>query len=324
MTPDLRIYISKTFKGFMFFLCKGVFLLGMLGTLAAGCSRNLDLAKIVAKNIAYESQHPIQPPASKLKVFPRDNPGIHVGWVGHSTVLLSFYGTLILTDPNFSHRIVIARRAVDLPIKPEEIKELDLILISHAHYDHLDLSSLKRLPRESSMIVPPGCKALINGLGFSKIVEMKWGETFSANGLQVEAIQPAHWGRRGPFDDEDRGYNSYILTKNGKSILFAGDTGYSKVFEEKGKGREIFAAFFPISAYRPDWFRQNHASPEEALQMFVESGAQFMIPIHWGTFILSHEPLEEPLERLKAEAKRLGIEDRVIILQHGESFTVQD
>jgi len=298
--------------------------MGILGMLTAGCTRQIDLAKIVAKNISYEIRNPVQPPFSKLKVFPRDNPGIHVGWVGHSTVLLSFYGTQILTDPNFSNRIKIARRVVGLPIEPEEIKDLDLILISHAHYDHLDLDSLKRLPKAAQLIVPPGSKDLLDNSGFSQIVEMKWGETFSANGLRVEAFRPTHWGRRSPFEHEDRGYNSYLLTKNGKSIIFAGDTGYSKVFEEKGRGREILTAFFPISAYRPDWFRQNHASPEEALQMFVESGAKFMFPIHWGTFILSHEPLEEPLERLKAEARRLGIEDRVNILKHGESFTVPE
>jgi L-ascorbate metabolism protein UlaG (beta-lactamase superfamily) len=303
---------------------RGILLMGILGMLTAGCGRNLDLAKIVAKNIAHESRHPIRPPASKLKAFPRDNPGIQMGWVGHSTMLLSFYGTLILTDPNFSHRIFVARRAVDLPIRPEEIKELDLVLISHPHYDHLDLPSLKRLPRETPVIVPPGCKDLIDGLGFSKVVEMKWGETFPANGLRVEAFRPMHWGRRSPFEDEERGYNSYLLTKNGKAILFAGDTGYSRVFGEKGEGREILVAFFPISAYKPDWFRQNHATPEEALKMFMESGARYMVPIHWGTFILSHEPLEEPYKRLKAEASRLGIEDRVIILQHGESLTVPE
>jgi hypothetical protein len=143
-----------------------------LGTIfISGCGRQIDLLKIVGKNIAYESRHPLLPPASKLRAFPRDNPGIHVGWVGHSTVLLSFYGTLILTDPNFSRRIVIARRVVDLPIKPDEIKELDFILVSHPHYDHLNVPSLKRLPKESSVIVPPGCKDLIDGLGFSKVVE---------------------------------------------------------------------------------------------------------------------------------------------------------
>jgi len=293
-----------------------------LGTIFVnGCGRNLDLLKIVGKNIAYESRHPLLPPASKLKAFPRDNPGIHVGWVGHSTVLLSFYGTLILTDPNFSHRIVIARRVVDLPIKPDEIDELDFILVSHPHYDHLDVPSLRQLPKESSVIVPPGCRDLIDGLGFSRVVELKWGETFSANGLQVEAFRPMHWGRRSPFEDEERGYNSYLITKNGKTILFAGDTGYSKIFEEKGRGRDIAIAFFPITAYNPGWFQQNHATPEDALKMFLESGAKLMVPIHWGTFILSHEPLEEPLQRLRAEAKRLGVEDRVVVLKQGESFT---
>lgn len=298
--------------------------MGMLGMLAAGCTRQIDLAKIVAKNIAYEFRNPVQAPASRLKIFPKDNPGIHAGWIGHSTVLLSFYGTQILTDPNFASRIVIARRAVGLPIEPEEIKELNLILISHAHYDHLDIPSLKRLPRAAIVIVPWGNSDLIKGLGFSRVVEMKWGESFAIDGLIVEAFQPAHWGKRHPFDSEDRGYNSYLLTKNGKSLLFAGDTGYSKIFTEKGGGREIVCAFLSIGAYKPDWFRQNHASPEEALKMFAESGARFMIPIHWGTFILSHEPLEEPMKRLKAEAARLGLEERVIILKHGESFTVPE
>jgi L-ascorbate metabolism protein UlaG (beta-lactamase superfamily) len=300
---------------------KGVFFMGMLGILAAGCSRNLDLAKIVAKNVSYEIRHAVQPPAAKLKVFSPDNPGIHAGWVGHSTVLLSFYGTQILTDPNFSNRIKIARRVVALPIEPEEIKELDLILISHAHYDHLDQPSLKRLPKKAFLIVPRGCKALVEGLGFSTVIEMGWNQVIEAHGLRIEAIHPAHWGRRSPWDEEDRGYNSYLISKDRKGILFAGDTGYSPIFAEKGKEQKLSLAFFPISAYKPDWFQANHATPEHALQMFLESGAQFMIPIHWGTFILSHEPLEEPIERLKAEGRRLKIEERVVILKQGESFT---
>ena len=305
-------------------LCRSLIMTGIFSILLTGCSRNLDLAKVVAKNIAYEFRHPVQPPAAKLKVFPRDNPGIHVGWVGHSTVLLSFYGTQILTDPNFSNRIIIARRLVGLPVEPEEIKELDLILISHAHYDHLDRDSLKRLPKKALLIIPRGCKEFVEGLGFSRIMEMNWGQVLETQALRIEAIQPAHWGRRSPWDENDRGYNSYIISKNGKTVLFAGDTGYSKIFEEAGQKQNLSLAFFPITAYKPDWFRGNHASPEESLQMFLESGAQFMVPIHWGTFILSHEPLEEPLERLKTEARRLGVEDRVIILKHGESFTVPE
>lgn len=306
---------------------KRIFIMAMMGALLsilAGCSGSLDLAKIVAKNITYEIRHPLQPPAEMLQVPPRGNPGIHAGWVGHSTVLLSFYGSLILTDPNFANRVKTARRVVGLPIEPEAIKDLDLILISHAHYDHLDLKTLERMPRKALLILPIGCKVLVEGLGFSRVVELKWGETHSMDGLLVEAIRPAHWGRRNPFDEENRGYNSYLLTKNGKTVLFAGDTGYSKTFGEKGQGRDIVISFFPITAYRPDWFRLNHATPEEALKMFQECGARFIVPIHWGTFILSHEPLEEPLERLKVEATRLGIEDRVVVLKHGESFTVPE
>jgi len=303
---------------------RGILLMGMLGISAAGCTRQIDLAKIVAKNIAYEIGHPIQAPAAKLNLFPKGNPGIHIGWVGHSTVLMSFGGFAILTDPNFAKRVVISRRAVGLPLEPEEIKELDLILISHAHYDHLDRPSLKRLPKNALLVVPQGCQDLVDGLGFSKVLEVKWNEIFQVRGMTIEAIQPAHWGKRSPFDNDHRGYNSYLLSQNGKRILFAGDTGYSRIFEVKGKEGTIDLAFLPISAYKPDWFRRNHASPEEALKMFVESGAKFMVPIHWGTFILSHEPLTEPPEKLKIEAKRLGIEDRVITLKHGESFTLPE
>jgi L-ascorbate metabolism protein UlaG (beta-lactamase superfamily) len=308
----------------MLSLNKGVLLLSLLGIMLPGCGRQLDLLKIVGKNFVYEIRHTVQPPAAKLNPFRRGNPGTHVGWIGHSTILMSFSGFFILTDPNFSNRIKIARRVVGLPIEPEEIRELDLILISHAHYDHLDLASLKRLPKQSLLVVPEGCRVLVDGLGFLRVVEMKWNDVLPFQGLTIEAIQPSHWGKRSPFDDEDRGYNSYLLSANGKRILFAGDTGYSRAFEEKGKERTIDLAFLPISAYKPAWFRRNHVSPEEALKMFIESGAKFMIPIHWGTFILSHEPITEPPERLKIEAKRLGIENRVVLLRQGESFTLPE
>ena len=113
---------------------RGLTITVIAGMMLPGCSQQLDLLKIVGKSFSYEWGHPVKPPAAKLEVFPPDNPGIHAGWVGHSTVLISFYGTQILLDPNFSHRIKIARRAVELPIQPEEIKDLDFILITHAHY----------------------------------------------------------------------------------------------------------------------------------------------------------------------------------------------
>ncbi len=295
----------------------------ILGFLS-GCGRNYDLFKIVAKNFAYEIKNPIHPPAAKLTIPPRSNPGIHASYVGHSTIFLSLYGTYILTDPNFSHRIKISRRVVESPILPKEIKELDIVLITHAHFDHLDIPSLKELPKGALLVIPTGCRDLVEGLGFSTVVELGWNDTISQNGISIRAFAPAHWGRRSPWDDRERGYNSYLITKNSHSILLAGDTGYSKSFETVGKGGRISVAFFPITAYEPEWFRRNHANPEEAIQMFKESGAEFMVPIHWGTFILSHESLDEPLNRLKAEAKRLRMEDRVIILRHGEMFTVPD
>lgn len=301
---------------------KWITIMSLLGILGAGCTRQVDLAKIAARNITYPITHSMQPPASKLEIFAKNNPGIHAGWIGHSSVLVSFSGTNLLMDPNFSRRIKIARRVVDVPLQPEEIPDLDFILISHSHYDHLDVPSLKRLPKQAVLIIPKGCRDLVENLGFSRVKEMGWDEAFEADGLRIEAIHPIHWGKRSPFDDKARGYNSYLISKGDKAILFAGDTAYSRVFGEVGKQRKISLAFFPISAYKPDWFQGNHATPEQALQMFLESRSGYMIPIHWGTFILSHEPLGEPIERLNREAKRLGIEDRVIVLRQGESFTI--
>ncbi|MGB9699663.1 MAG: MBL fold metallo-hydrolase [Thermodesulfobacteriota bacterium] len=309
----------------IFMLSIPVFLILMVTiSFITGCGRYWDLAKIVAKNITYEVRYPIQPPKTQLRIPPRANPGIHVGWVGHSTFLISFLGIYILTDPNFAERLLIARRVVGLPIKPEEISELDIILITHAHYDHFDLESLKRLPKKSHLIIPRGCLDLVSKWPFLKVIEMSWEDRKEIQNVQIEAFRPAHWGKRSFFDNKDRGYNSYLISKQGRHILFAGDTGYTPIFAQKGKNIKIDLAFFPITAYKPDWFRRNHASPEEALQMFIESGAKFMIPMHWGTFILSHEPLPEPVERLQKEARRLGIDDRVIILEHGETFTFPD
>jgi L-ascorbate metabolism protein UlaG (beta-lactamase superfamily) len=302
-------------------------IMGLLGLMLTACGRYWDLSKIVAKNFAYEIQNPVQPPASRLEMPLPENPKSHeifAGWVGHSTVLINLSGTTVLTDPNFSRRIKIARRVVGLPIEPEDIKNLHLILISHAHYDHLDLPSLKRLPKGALIVIPPGCRDLVEALGFAGVIELGWNERFRFQDLEIEAFKPAHWAKRSWFDEVVRGYNAYLLTKRGKTILFAGDTGYSQGFAEKAKGRDLLVSLLPITAYKPEWFRPNHLTPEEALKIFQETQSQFLIPMHWGTFILSHEPLGEPIERLKSEAIRLGVQDKVVILKHGESFTVPE
>ena len=171
-------------------LLRKFFIVAMMGVFAimvTGCSRYWDLAKIVGRNLVYELQNPVRSPAAKMNLPSSgnpENPQIYAGWIGHSTVFLSFAGTQVLTDPNFSSQVKIARRIVGLPIEPEEIKNLQLILISHSHYDHLDLPSLKRLPKEAVVVIPPGCRDLVEGLGFAGIVELGWNERFTFQDLQ--------------------------------------------------------------------------------------------------------------------------------------------
>ena len=294
-------------------------MVAMLAPLLSGCQPYFTITRITFRNISYQLNHPIQPAPSRPEVNPIDTGGIKVSWIGHATMLINFYGTLILTDPNFSHRVGMARRIVEPALKPSELPPIDLIVISHAHFDHFNLGSLKRLPKNNILIIPRNCRDLVEGMGFTQVIELDWKEEVVVKGVVVKALRPNHWGRRTPFDDRERGYNAYILTKGGRSILFGGDTAYTKAIGDEGKGYNLAFAILPIGAYSPELWHKRHATPEEALQMFLESGAEYMIPMHWGTFILSLEPIGEPIERLKAEAQRLGVKRRILFLRPGET-----
>lgn len=300
----------------------GVLILADLVAVLSGCQRALTITRITFRNLAYQLAHPVRAPEAKPDFHRLNKEAIQVSWLGHATTLINFYGTIILTDPNFSPRVGIARRLVAPPVKVLELPAIDLIVISHAHLDHLDKRSLKQLPQGATLVIPRNSSDLVKEMNFKQVVELDWEKEVTIKGVTIRAFRPAHWGRRTPFDDNDRGYNSYILTKDGKSILFGGDSAYTTAFGQQGRKYDLVLALIAIGAYRPELWRRSHATPEEALKMFLESGARYFVPIHWGTFILGLEPIEEPTERLTAEAQRLGIRDRVIVLGHGESADI--
>jgi len=239
--------------------------------------------------------------------------------LGHATLLMNYFGVRVISDPTFFPRVGLSfaslftigpHRLTPAPLKPEELPALDLILITHAHMDHLDVPSLEALPKTAVVIACTGCGALIRPLGFNDVRELGWGDKTEVDGLTVTAMGARHWGKRWPPYGRDYGYNSYVLEKNGVRMLLACDSAWTGLFAALHNDPPEVAAF-SIGAYDP-WI-WNHADPEQVWAMFKETGARYLIPIHWGTFRLSREPADEPIRRLIAAS---GNEAGEIVLRH--------
>jgi L-ascorbate metabolism protein UlaG (beta-lactamase superfamily) len=250
---------------------------------------------------------------------------ISVAWLGHATVLLQVYGTWVLTDPVLESRVGIGRgsaklgprRLVKPALRVRELPPLDLLLLSHAHMDHTDLGTLCSLRREVPVIVQPGNRDLVRR--FRRVEELGWGERTAVGGVAVESVEVRHWGAR-MVTDRHRGYGGYLISKGGRTVLFAGDTAFTDAFDRLGARVKVDLAILPIGAYDP-WIA-NHASPEEAWRMFKGLGAEYLLPVHHSTFRLSREPVEEPMERLLAAA---GDESwRVVASEVGGSWTLPE
>jgi L-ascorbate metabolism protein UlaG (beta-lactamase superfamily) len=250
-----------------------------------------------------------------------------VTFIGHSSFLLQMDGRKVLIDPVFAKRLVVLRRQRRPGLLVEELPPIDLVLLTHAHMDHLDMSSLRRVVRATrrlrgaapEVVVPHGVEDLVARMGFAKVHGMGWWNEIEVQGLRVTMTPCKHWGAR-MFRDTHRGYGGYCIAGGGLSVYHSGDTAYFDGFAEVGRRLKPDVALLPIGAYFPDTYRAVHTSPEEAVQGFVESGARWMVPMHYGTFRLGREPIEEPPVRLMEEAKRLGIESKIRILEEGETM----
>ncbi len=253
---------------------------------------------------------------------------ITAAWLGHATVLINFFGTTILTDPVFSERVGIEvlgmtigpKRRVEPALRIGDLPRIDLVLLSHGHMDHLDIPSLQHFPPDIPVIMAKNTADIIDDLAFRDVRELDWGERAEAAGVHVEAFQVRHFGWRFPWETdrsktgtrEGRSFNAYLITKNGRSILFGGDTAYQEHFREiTRRGIVPELAIMPIGAYDP-WIR-NHCNPEQAVLMADHAGASTIMPIHFDTFIQSDEPDGEAIARLKAALSatpgRLALEE---------------
>jgi L-ascorbate metabolism protein UlaG (beta-lactamase superfamily) len=270
-------------------------------------------------------ERPMTGVSRPVKLADRETLG--VTFIGHSSFLLQINGRKVLIDPVFSKRLILLRRQRRPGVRTEELPAIDLVLLTHAHMDHLDMASLRRVLRATrtlagrapEVVVPRGVEDLVESLGFSRVHRLEWWEHIEVQGLTVTMTPCRHWGAR-MFRDIHRGYGGYVVEGGGQSVYHSGDTAYFEGFREIGRRLKPEVALLPIGAYFPDSYRSVHTSPEEAVRGFVELGAEQMVPMHYGTFPLGREPMDEPLQRLEAEAVRLGIKERVKVLEEGETM----
>jgi L-ascorbate metabolism protein UlaG (beta-lactamase superfamily) len=263
------------------------------------------------------------PPAPVLE-------GVVATWVGHATFLVRTASATILTDPVFSDVAgplswLGPRRVAPPGVDFDVIPRVDLVLLSHDHYDHCDMPTLRRLAkRDDPLVVSPlGHRSLLAAAGLSRIVELDWWETHAClPGADVTLVPARHWSRRRPFGTNTRLWGGFMLRSGGRRVYFAGDSGYQEgLFAEIGRrcGAPDLA-MIPIGAYEPRWFMKDaHMNPAEAVRVHREVGARRSIAMHWGTFQLTDEAFEAPVQALEAAR---GAADDFVALMPGASCSV--
>ena len=307
--------------------------------LPAISGRELRYAKVILNDFRRRVlPAPVKPePAS----WPDD--GVTAAWLGHSTVLINFFGVNILTDPvlgaraglGFGPLVLGPKRYVRSALSFHELPPIDLILLTHAHMDHFDLSTLRRFDRRPLVVTARHTADLLrrtrlrghlNELGWGERTRLKFSRsefapTVERGELEIEAFEVRHWGARMRHDDH-RGYNGYVLRRGGRAILCSGDTAYTPRFRRlRGHGGTaqdgaFDLAVMPIGAYDP-WVN-SHCNPEEAVEMANDAGARYLLPVHHQTFKLSREPMGDPIRRF--EQALADTPARVALRRVGETF----
>lgn len=248
-------------------------------------------------------------------------------YIGHSTVLIEYEGGAVLTDPQFSSHALIFKRHVPIQYDLARLPKLDAVLISHAHHDHLDLASFKYIDSSVPVFVPDGLGKFVGKFIGNPVIELACNASHEfQNGLSITAVFAKHTGFRWT-GLRFRRCNGYVIDVPPTRIYFAGDTAYGPHFAKitssltiNYQPLTINVALLPIAGYSPRWLMKGrHMTPQEAIQAFLDLGAKVMIPIHWGHFRISTEPLDEPITLLRRRAEEQGLTDRIYILEPGES-----
>jgi len=275
-----------------------------------------------------ESRRPISPAFAKPQPATWSNAQVTLAWLGHATVLINFFGIKILTDPVLFPRVGIRlpgftigpKRLTAPALEFHELPNVDLVLLSHAHFDHLDLRTLRCFDESTRVITARATRDLLKGTRFSH-TELDWGQSKSlstaAGEIEITAFPVKHWGARTQRDTY-RGYNGYLIERSGHRIIFAGDTATTENFAALRRHGPIDIAIMSIGAYNP-WIH-SHCSPEQAIEMANAAGARFIMPVHHQTFRLSFEPLREPIERFEAALSKTP--EHIALREIGETFVL--
>lgn len=253
----------------------------------------------------------------KRPAFPKLSHGqLALTWIGHASFLVQFTDLNVLIDPNFANWLFLLKRVRRSGLKLEHLPPIDLVLLTHAHFDHFHKPTLRRLPHPKIAVMPWGMADLARDLGFERIVELEWWDSFTHRDWTVTLTPCRHWGAR-MLRDDHRGYGGFLLEHQGRRVYHAGDSAYFDGFQEIGLHHPPEIALLPIGAYQPESFRNVHMGPDEALKVFKDLRAQWMIPMHYGTFKLSFEAMDEPPRWLRQLAHEQALLDRVRFLEEG-------
>ncbi len=240
-------------------------------------------------------------------------------WIGHSTFLIKKNNVTILTDPIFSDRAspfknIGPKRLIPPALNLTDLPNIDFVTVSHNHYDHLDIVSLKEIYKrnpEAIFLVPAGDKKLLKRKGIQNVFEYEWWDGFKTQNVEIIFTPVQHWSKRGLFDRNKSLWGGWFFKFNDYSLFHAGDTGYSNDFKEtRSRLGSPKYAFIPIGAYDPEWFMaESHVNPEDAVQIMIDLGAERSFGMHWATFKLTDENTLEPKERLDKAIRNINMKN---------------
>lgn len=268
------------------------------------------------------TNHIEQSPAIKITEIHENRSKTTYTWIGHSTFLIQLNGINILTDPVWAKRMGFQKRLTAPGIALEDMPEIDVVVISHGHYDHLDFPTLKKVKGNPHYYVPAGLKSLFLKKGYQKVMELNWWESAEHQGISIHFVPAQHWTRRSLNDMNTSHWGGWIFQNEKETLYFVGDTGYFSGFKQIADRFKIDTVFMPIGAYEPEWFMAvSHINPEDSVKAFLELRAKTFVPMHYGAYRLADDTGPEALARLyRAWEHQQLPKEQLKVLLLGETF----